>query len=131
MGVGPRCGIQSRSFGAALHETAEGVHRPFTATALALAELEGDGCSCLPSTFGSGTCDLAQNRDAWDEDSGQFVTGFNPDGEPDDTVLVARVSADDDPDLMPPTLHWAHQALDRAVDRLYRRAGFASERERG
>ena len=26
---------------------------------------------------------------------GQFVTGFNPDGEPDDTVLVARVSADD------------------------------------
>ena len=46
-------------------------------------------------TFGSGTCDLAQNRDAWDEDSQQFVTGFNPDGEADDTVLVARVSADD------------------------------------
>ena len=45
--------------------------------------------------FGSGTCDLAQNRDAWDEDSQQFVTGFNPDGEADDTVLVGRVSADD------------------------------------
>ena len=35
-----------------------------------------------------------------------------------------------DPDLMPPALRRAHQALDRAVDRLYRRGGFASERER-
>ena len=35
-----------------------------------------------------------------------------------------------DPDLMPPNLRRAHQALDRAVDRLYRSAGFASERER-
>ena len=35
-----------------------------------------------------------------------------------------------DPDLMPPDLRRAHQALDRAVDRLYRRRGFASERER-
>ena len=35
-----------------------------------------------------------------------------------------------DPDLMPPNLRRAHQALDRAVDRLYRRTGFASERER-
>ena len=34
------------------------------------------------------------------------------------------------PDLMPPTLRRAHEALDRAVDRLYRRGGFASERER-
>ena len=34
------------------------------------------------------------------------------------------------PDLMPPNLRRAHQALDRAVDRLYRRNGFASERER-
>ena len=176
--VTPPVGIQSRSFGAALHETAEGVHRPFTATALALAELEGDGgpmlllavdigwlekdemaefldgvreplgldegrlliafshthaganlsssmrdhpggdkirpyfeqligrcaeagaeaiANLVPAwlTFGAGTCDLAQNRDAWDEDSQQFVTGFNPDGEADDTVLVARVSADD------------------------------------
>ena len=35
-----------------------------------------------------------------------------------------------DPDLMPPNLRKAHQALDRAVDRLYRRSRFASERER-
>ena len=35
-----------------------------------------------------------------------------------------------DPDLMPPNLRRAHQVLDRAVDRLYRPGGFASERER-
>ena len=35
-----------------------------------------------------------------------------------------------DPDLMPPNLRRAHHALDGAVDRLYRRTGFASERER-
>ena len=35
-----------------------------------------------------------------------------------------------DPDLMPPNLRRTHRALDRAVDRLYRRAGFSSERER-
>ena len=35
-----------------------------------------------------------------------------------------------DPDLMPPALRRAHRNLDRAVDRLYRRAPFASERER-
>lgn len=35
-----------------------------------------------------------------------------------------------DPDMMPPNLRRAHQLLDRAVDRLYRRNGFSSERER-
>ena len=35
-----------------------------------------------------------------------------------------------DPDLMPPNLRRVHRALDRAVDRLYRRTGFHSERER-
>ena len=35
-----------------------------------------------------------------------------------------------DPDVMPPNLRRAHQELDRAVDRLYRRSGFSSERER-
>lgn len=35
-----------------------------------------------------------------------------------------------DPDLMPPALRKAHQALDRAVDRLYRAKPFDSERER-
>ena len=35
-----------------------------------------------------------------------------------------------DPDLMPVNLRKAHQALDRAVDRLYRRSPFPSDRER-
>lgn len=35
-----------------------------------------------------------------------------------------------DPDLMPAALRRAHQANDRAVDKLYRRRAFASERER-
>ena len=35
-----------------------------------------------------------------------------------------------DPDTMPPILRTAHVALDKAVDRLYQRATFASERER-
>ena len=35
-----------------------------------------------------------------------------------------------DPDLMPVNLRKAHQVLDRAVDRLYRRGGFSSERQR-
>ena len=35
-----------------------------------------------------------------------------------------------DPVLMPPNLRKAHQALDRAVDRFYRKSGFNSEMER-
>ncbi|MDE0242531.1 MAG: class I SAM-dependent DNA methyltransferase [bacterium] len=35
-----------------------------------------------------------------------------------------------DEDAMPPALRTAHRNLDRVVDRLYRRGGFASERER-
>lgn len=35
-----------------------------------------------------------------------------------------------DPDTMPPDLRKAHRALDEAVDRLYRKEPFASDRER-
>ena len=52
-------------------------------------------------------------------------------------VLDARAAHPDatlaelyDPDLMPPNLRRAHQGLDRAVDRLYRRKRFNSERGR-
>ena len=52
-------------------------------------------------------------------------------------VLDARAAHPDatladlyDPDLMPPDLRRAHQALDRAVDRLYRPRRFSSEPER-
>jgi hypothetical protein len=44
-------------------------------------------------TYGTGRCSLAGHRDFWDEASGQFVCGLNPDGPADDTVLVARVTA--------------------------------------
>ena len=52
-------------------------------------------------------------------------------------VLDARAKFSDssldvlyDSDAMPPALRSAHRNLDRAVDRLYRRSGFVSERER-
>ena len=52
-------------------------------------------------------------------------------------ILNARATYPDatlanlyDPDLMPPNLRRAHQALDIAVDRLYRPSGFTSEHER-
>ena len=52
-------------------------------------------------------------------------------------VLDARAAFPDatladlyDPDLTPPNLRRAHQAIDHAVDRLYRSRGFATERER-
>ena len=54
-----------------------------------------------------------------------------------DAVLTARANHPDatladlyDPNLMPADLRKAHQALDRAVDGLYRRSAFTSDRER-
>ncbi len=41
--ITPPVGIYARSWGAARHDVAEGVHRPMTATAAALRPLEGDG----------------------------------------------------------------------------------------
>lgn len=43
-------------------------------------------------TYGSGRCDLAVNRDFWDEASGKFVCGYNPGAPADDTVMVAAVT---------------------------------------
>ena len=67
-------------------------------------------------------------------DEGADLQSLNPLAQ---TVLDARATHPDatladlyDPDLMPPDLRKAHQALDRAVDRLYRPTRFASERER-
>ena len=44
--------------------------------------------------YGFGRCPLATHRDFRDEASGQFVCGFNPSGNADDTVLVARATDD-------------------------------------
>ncbi len=50
-----------------------------------------------PSTivYGRGRCGLAANRDFWDDTGQAFVCGFNPGAPADDTVIVARVTADD------------------------------------
>ena len=73
----------------------------------------------LPPGFADGSADVSR--------LGEFAQA----------VLDARAKYPDatlanlyDPDLMPAILRKAHQALDRAVDRLYRRQGFESERER-
>ena len=42
-------------------------------------------------SYSVGSCDLAQNRDLWDDDRQEYVCGFNPDGPTDDTVLVGRI----------------------------------------
>ena len=43
--------------------------------------------------YGRGRCSLATNRDYWD--GAQFVCGHNPGVPADDTVIVARVTAED------------------------------------
>jgi hypothetical protein len=42
-------------------------------------------------SYAVGRCNLAANRDYWDEESQLYACGFNPDQPADDTVLVARV----------------------------------------
>ena len=62
-----------------------------------LAALAVDALQRLsPATvvFGVGRCSLAAHRDQWDEDSRQFVCGYNPGHPADDTVLVGRVTDD-------------------------------------
>lgn len=44
--------------------------------------------------FGSGHCGLARPRDYLDDETGQYVCGFDPTGSADDTVLVARIERD-------------------------------------
>jgi hypothetical protein len=43
-------------------------------------------------TYAAGRCNMAANRDGWDDDNGFAVCGLNPDAPADDTVLVARVT---------------------------------------
>jgi len=69
-----------------------------------------------PATFvyGRGQCALAANRDFWDDARQVFVCGFNPEAPADDSVIVARVTADDGSTLAsvvnyachPTTLAW-------------------------
>lgn len=42
--------------------------------------------------YGTGSCRLAAHRDLFDADQDEFVCGFNPTGDADDHVVVARVT---------------------------------------
>ena len=70
-------------------------------------------------TYSTARCDLAANRDYWDEEGQRYTTGYNPDGPADDTVVVARISdLDGNPTLVivnyarhPTTLAWDNTVL--------------------
>ncbi len=42
--------------------------------------------------YGTGRCNLAAHRDLYDEQLGEYVCGYNPDGAADDTLVLARVT---------------------------------------
>ncbi len=43
-------------------------------------------------TYAFGWCDMAANRDCWDDELNGYVTGFNPDGPAENSVIVGRVT---------------------------------------
>ena len=57
-----------------------------------LAVAARDRLQPVAIAYAKGRCSLAANRDFWDEASGQYVCGFNPLVDADDTVLLARVT---------------------------------------
>lgn len=59
-----------------------------------IAAIDQAKADCRPATivYGETTCELAANRDFFDETTGQYVCGFNPSGTADRRVLVARVT---------------------------------------
>ena len=44
--------------------------------------------------YATGWCDMAANRDCWDDEFNGYVTGYNPDISIDNTVVVGRVTDD-------------------------------------
>lgn len=58
----------------------------------ALAQEARQSARPITIVYGTGRCALAAHRDFWDEESRQFVCGYNPTGPADDTVLVARAT---------------------------------------
>ena len=58
------------------------------AASAALADLS----ECV-LTYGTGHCNMAANRDYWDDANNLFACGYNPDAPADDTLLVVRATA--------------------------------------
>ena len=46
-------------------------------------------------TYATAQCDMAANRDYWDDDKQIYTTGFNPGQAAENTAVVGRVTADD------------------------------------
>lgn len=75
----------------------------------------------IPATivFGVGQCDLAAERDYWDEDQSCFVCGFNPSGAADKQLIVGKIVSDAGSCLgtivnyacHPTTLAWDNRAI--------------------
>jgi len=69
--------------------------------------------------YGTGRCALAAHRDYFDAERGQFVCGYNPGGTADDTLLVARITAESGTPLAtfvnyachPTTLAWQNTQI--------------------
>ena len=57
-----------------------------------LVETARDAVQPVELAFGFGRCDLAYNRDYWDEENQLFACGTNPERSGDDTVVVTRVN---------------------------------------
>ena len=86
--------------GEMLPQYLDGLHK----TIAELAAEAGSKVQDVTITYTEGTCDLAQHRDFWDGE--QWVCGLNPQGETDDTVLLARVTTAND-DLVATIVNYA------------------------
>lgn len=65
------------------------------ATVVRLVNESHDSVQPATIVYGTGACTLAGQRDFRDEESEQWVCGFNPEGKADDTLIVARATAGD------------------------------------
>lgn len=60
-----------------------------------IIEQARDSLELVGIGYGHGQCNLAAQRDFWDEATKQYVCGTNPAGAADDTVVVARITSED------------------------------------
>jgi len=56
------------------------------------AQTAVDGMQEAVITYAVGHCNMAGNRDYWDEENQGYMCGFNPESVADDTVVVARIT---------------------------------------